>query len=239
MTDWSKLHHAYGPAVDIPALLDQVATHQRQEDWDELWSRLCHQSTVYPASFAALPWLASMAGDADPEQAVNAVMLGASIVEGAGQAHGAGDVLTRYAGEIALLLAKAPELGRTVGDRLDYLYLLGAMLALEGMAGWSDELAWGFSNGQFELACPGCEVEVAIVVDGRGFFTALVDDEEGERGSLEVDGRGRLDELGVRLRELAIGDGQVEVAEMLRYVFGTGSCPACGARFNVAEELDA
>ena len=59
--EWSALKHAYGLASDIPPLLRAVAADVTSSDaadgtpWFELWSALCHQGDVYPASFAAIP----------------------------------------------------------------------------------------------------------------------------------------------------------------------------------------
>jgi hypothetical protein len=56
---WSKLHHAYGAATDIPALLSQLVTVPgsigEAEPWHSLWSALAHQGEVFDASFAAVP----------------------------------------------------------------------------------------------------------------------------------------------------------------------------------------
>jgi len=57
---WSELRHAYGEASDIPGLLSQLAGYPSEasyqdEPWFTLWSSLCHQGDVYPASFAAVP----------------------------------------------------------------------------------------------------------------------------------------------------------------------------------------
>jgi len=56
---WSELHHAYGQASDIPALLKQLAeipdSSDNKEPWFSLWSSLAHQGDVYSASFAAVP----------------------------------------------------------------------------------------------------------------------------------------------------------------------------------------
>ena len=59
--DWNKLKHAYGAAVDVPSLLQQLSLNPspsrdyRSEPWFSLWSRLCHQDDVYTASYAAVP----------------------------------------------------------------------------------------------------------------------------------------------------------------------------------------
>lgn len=56
---WSELHHAYGRASDIPALLRQLSSLPTSdgdnEPWFSIWSALAHQGDVYPASFAAVP----------------------------------------------------------------------------------------------------------------------------------------------------------------------------------------
>ena len=56
---WNELHHAYGKAGDMPALLDMLHAFPAEdssqyEPWHSLWSSLCHQGDVYPASFAAV-----------------------------------------------------------------------------------------------------------------------------------------------------------------------------------------
>jgi hypothetical protein len=56
---WHELQHAYGPASDIPALLQQLASlpssKNASQPWFSLWSALAHQGDVYQASFAAVP----------------------------------------------------------------------------------------------------------------------------------------------------------------------------------------
>ena len=69
---WSELHHAYGAASDIPALLSQLSTLPESkgeaEPWFSLWSALAHQGDVFDASFAAVPHVVS-AAEANPLQA--------------------------------------------------------------------------------------------------------------------------------------------------------------------------
>jgi hypothetical protein len=65
---WFSLQHAYGSAEDIPALLREItaepATSSASEGpWFGLWSALCHQGDVYPASFAAVPHIVQVLAD--------------------------------------------------------------------------------------------------------------------------------------------------------------------------------
>ncbi|MFJ6250598.1 MULTISPECIES: hypothetical protein [unclassified Streptomyces] len=150
MTDWAQLSHAYGSAEDIPVLLDQIASEPIPEYWSNLWSALCHQGSVYSASFAALPWLADVAGRDDREQAVSALNLVGAILAGSDQPHGAGDVRAQHAAEIEPLLVVANEHLRASSDRNEYAYLLESMLSFEGVVGWGEDLAWGLVNEEYE-----------------------------------------------------------------------------------------
>ncbi|MFF2847122.1 hypothetical protein ACFVT5_12385 [Streptomyces sp. NPDC058001] len=259
MTDWSKLTHAYGSAEDIPPLLDRLASDPTPEDWADLWSALCHQGSVYPASFASLPWLASVAdgggggggggGAGDRTQRVNAVALAAAIIAGATEPPGTGGgVRERYAAEIATLLSLANAHLRTTSDgtapdHVEYAYLLEAVLAFEGVAGWSEELAWGLTNEEYQLACPACEAGVFVVIGERGHFCSRDDHAPaaGDAGTrpLRPADPTHLDGIGRRLHDTALADGQREIAHALTYVFGDATCPDCGTDFSVAAQIDA
>jgi hypothetical protein len=58
---WADLNHAYGSAADIPSFLSQLnglpASDGNDEPWFTLWSSLAHQGDVYPATFAAVPYI--------------------------------------------------------------------------------------------------------------------------------------------------------------------------------------
>jgi hypothetical protein len=243
MTDWSQLSHAYGSAEDIPTLLDRIALEPKPELWSDLWSALCHQGSVYSASFAALPWLAEVAGSDDREQAVNALDLAGAIMAGAEQLHGAGDIRAQHAAEVESLLAAVHQQLRMASDRTDYIHLLEAMLGFEGVVGWSEDLAWGLGNEEYEVDCPGCQTGPFIVLRERGFFStsedyALSDDDVEARPLLPAT-PANLDGIGRRLHDTALSDGQHEVAQALTYVFGRATCPNCETDFSVAYQVSA
>lgn len=76
---WSKLDHAYGLGDINETVAELVA------DWDEdvaaelFWGSLCHQSTLYGATYAAIPHLLAIAepDDAGPQRKEIAIFLGA------------------------------------------------------------------------------------------------------------------------------------------------------------------
>jgi hypothetical protein len=67
---WSMLSHAYGAAIDVPALLRMLALSTApapdtmSEPWFSLWSSLCHQGHAYDASYAAVPHVVAIAASA-------------------------------------------------------------------------------------------------------------------------------------------------------------------------------
>ncbi|WP_435058813.1 hypothetical protein [Streptomyces sp. bgisy060] len=243
MTDWQKLTHAYGSAEDMPVLLARIASEGESDLWSDLWSALCHQGSVYSASFAALPWLTDMAEDEDREQAVNALHLAGAIMAGVAQPHGDDGVRARYSAEITTLLASVNRHLRTATDRTEYIDLLGSMLAFEGVPGWSEDLAWGLGNEEYEVSCPGCGTGLFIVIGERGFFCtsedyALSDDDVDTR-PLRPAGRTDLEGIGRRLHDIARADGQHDVAHLLTHVFGNATCPDCDTDFSVPDRVSA
>src|SRR5262245_6147123 len=58
--DWSKLHHAYGTAEDVPHQLRALIssdTAERDDAVEALFSNISHQGTVYEATAHAVPFL--------------------------------------------------------------------------------------------------------------------------------------------------------------------------------------
>lgn len=62
--DWEALYHAYGPASDVPVLLDAVTVGDdatRAAAWWELWGNIHHQGSVYEATLPAVDPLIALA----------------------------------------------------------------------------------------------------------------------------------------------------------------------------------
>lgn len=243
MTDWSQLSHAYGSAEDIPALLDQLASEPSPGRWNDLWSALCHQGSVYSASFAALPWLADAAGSDDREQAVSALNLAGAILAGSDQLHGAGDVRAQHAAEVQTLLAAVNVHLRTASDRNEYAYLLESLLSCEGVMSWSEALAQGLVNEEYEVSCPGCRAELFVVIGERGCFSTIGDyalsEDDVETTPLRPANPAAMDGIGRRLHGIALADGHEDIANAMTHVFGAATCPDCETGFCVADQLSA
>lgn len=80
---WRALAQAYGPATDVPRLIDhleRVGDRERAELWLGLWATLCGGGgRVYDAAYAALPHLVAFAERRPLADRVQALHLAGAI----------------------------------------------------------------------------------------------------------------------------------------------------------------
>ncbi|MFI0355560.1 hypothetical protein [Actinomadura sp. 9N407] len=236
MTDWTQLRHAYGRADDVPGMLDRLVPAQA-EVWTELFSAICHQGTVYSASFAALPRLTELARDWEPADRLRPLSVAGSIVAGAHQNHGLGDVRAEYAAEIAELLRLAEETLEAVSGEVGesgLLDLLQSILAFEDVPVWSERLR-ELRSGEFELYCEDCDGFLHIFLDGPPFSISVSG--VGTEGEVVPVAPDDLEPLGRRLYLAAEAAAQSKIMTRLLHLFGNTACPDCGRGFQVAAEV--
>ncbi|MFI0357435.1 hypothetical protein [Actinomadura sp. 9N407] len=239
MTDWTQLRHAYGRADDVPGMLDRLVPDEDAEVWTELWSAICHQGTVYSASFAALPRLTELARDWAPADRLWPLSLAGSIVAGAHQDHGLGDVRAEHAAEIAELLRLAEETLEAVGGEgreSDFLDLLQSILAFEDVPVWSERL-FALAHGEFELYCEDCDGLMHIILDGPRFYLYVIGGESEAEGEVVPVAPDDLEPLGRRLYLAAEAAGRSKIMARLLHLFGSTACPECGRSFQVAAQV--
>ncbi|GAA1539142.1 hypothetical protein GCM10009730_55400 [Streptomyces albidochromogenes] len=232
MTDWSQLQHAYGTAEDIPALFERLGTEPNDEAWSDLWSRLCHQGSVYPASFAALALLAGLGSEAGKD-GDNALLLAGAIVAAADD-----ETRDRHGASIERLRTLAHARIRRPAEPAFYIYLLQTVMALVGVPVWSSALE-GLADGAIEVFCPECEMGVFVSIGEAGYFSAVGDWEPGDPEGPPLRAA-EPDDLSGPARVLydAASEAGVEtVALALTYLFGGGRCGECGAEFSIAEQV--
>ncbi|MEV6155753.1 hypothetical protein AB0L53_35975 [Nonomuraea sp. NPDC052129] len=248
-TDWSGLEHAYGAATDLLQLFEEVGDPELAPNaWHELWSSLCHQGTVYPASFAALPVLADIATGRLPGDQQSASALAGQIVNGERQLHRPGYCRERYPAAI-------DELHRMIlrhlteepfeGDGLDYLYPLEGLLAFEGVPVWSECLL----PNLHDVICPSCSESLEIdLYQGSDLGTRRRDPRTSVRKltfkgppltNVRPAAPADLQPLASRLYRMAVKAGQAEAAEQLTHLFGRTTCPNCEADLSVPEQIEA
>jgi hypothetical protein len=236
MVDWRQLRDVYGSASDVPLLLEDTAasTDWNAPCWQELWSRLYHQGSVAPASYAALPRLAEVAG-ARPDVAMDpALVLFASILAAADGRPETTDTRSRYAFAVAALIPVAEHKLDLVEDRTDIIYALQAIAALEDLSVWQRQLH-GLADEEVELECPACGDHIYLELVGDT-IVATADPDDTRQG--RVVRAAHPEDLAVpeaRLLDLCQVHGHTRVAAELLHLFGQVTCPHCQTQFHVAD----
>ncbi|MFE2017737.1 hypothetical protein ACFW9O_06720 [Streptomyces sp. NPDC059499] len=218
--DWSQLRHAYGPAGDIPDLFACLNGGKEDEKvWHDLWSALCHQGTVYEASYAALPALADIASGRAPGERKQAVLMGGLIV-----AEADATLRGRYASQITELMSVIHTcLTDVPADEPEtYVYLAQCLLAFEGVPIWSQQLELLLE--EFEVECSECEALTCIL---PGEYADQSDAELHPASPDELTG------VGDRIYNMARDVGHDQVAAWVTHLFGHATCPECGTRFSI------
>lgn len=158
---WPELRHAYGAAGDIPALLRQlphaaVGGDYRTEPWYSLWSALCHQGDVYPASFAAVPHIVAAAEGRSEGDRADFLHLAGCIESYRHRPNAPAlppDLRPAYEAAVRRAAVMAVETLRHPLPAESYRVLLGCVAALQGHAA----LGAAVMDLAPEFACPNCD----------------------------------------------------------------------------------
>src|SRR6185369_55927 len=89
---WKELRHAYGSAEAIPTLLKHIAAEREPaysvdlaamraapSPWEEVYNSLCHQYSIYPATYAAFPHLVAIAQEGTLGNRLETLLLSGAI----------------------------------------------------------------------------------------------------------------------------------------------------------------
>ncbi|MDX3264836.1 hypothetical protein PV336_37545 [Streptomyces sp. MI02-2A] len=227
----------------LKALLERAATGQDSQAWSDLWTELYHNGTLDVAHPLVLPTLADMAESGKADVAASALHLAGALLIQADQRYETRNLRHQYTPEVTRLLDAANQWRPVTADRNDYCHLVEAILNLEGDIHWAEDLIWGVVSEEYELECPdpdGC-TSLWVILGERGFFSTAEDyalsDDDVETLPLHPADPRALEGLGRRLYDLALTDGHEEVAHALTHAFGEATCPECGQRLSVVEQI--
>jgi hypothetical protein len=155
---WQTLSHAYGSAEDIPLLLKAlaIAYENQKETWGELWSCLCHQGTVYSASFSAAPHLVVQASTLPREQRVPFIHLAGMIERGRLVRNGS--PLTKmsesvYLASLVVLESLILDCLQSHWDEYIYKMLFSVLVTIRGNV----DLGWEIDLLEQQIECPTCD----------------------------------------------------------------------------------
>ena len=244
--DWSRLKHAYGSAADLPLRFDEIGDPELADvAWEELWTSLYHQGSVYTASFAALPVLTDIAAGRRPGGRRSALGLAGRIVVAEQQLHELGYVQARYPAAINELHQLTQNVVTTrpfKGDVDDFLYSLEHLLAFEGVPIWRSNL----HRKELPVVCPSCALSLEIDLSNQGPGTRrrnpnarfrVVGRESPIVSAVRPTDPVDLPPLASRLHGVAVRAEQAVAAEHLTHLFGSTSCPDCASDFSVPDQV--
>jgi len=252
--EWARLTHCYGSAKDVPGMLLELSRAPNKEVWDRLWSSLCHQSDVYPATFAAIPHIVALAETLDPEnQRMCWYFVGAVAQESGGNWSSRPPEEFREEYEKALARAASgifQVLTAGVEDEGEAAGLLEALASVRGCVKPARVLSY-YVDDEIPTTCPGCEVELFVVVDqDRIYLTA-----EEPGGHPDPDRTWvehpvvpaslpnvRLEQVNPEnhshwVLSLAEQAGHPGLRDRFHRLYGQAQCPACGHRFPLMDHL--
>lgn len=147
---WEQLRHAYGSAADTPKWLRQLEANPNQphsenrglgDPWYELYSSICHQGSVYTASYAAVPHLVRIAGLASDPLPPEYFLLPAHIEQGRSASDAMplpNDLKNDYYMAIKHLPALLPRIALADWDEPTTRIMASALAALKGHSDLAD-----------------------------------------------------------------------------------------------------
>jgi hypothetical protein len=254
MVDWTGLGHAYGAAWDVPALLNSLTPDPADEVWGELWSRICHQGSVYSASFAALPALADAAARWQPRQRAQPLALAGCILASTDCRDKSGRNLVEvFVRENHAVVRRFQELCQeSLAQRgltkEDFIYLLQAACSFDGDGFWGRKLDQ-LAGGEFSGICPRCGVDLYLVIGKYGYFATAEDwvsrgDSPGTlrpRPGVKLapieSAQGALAPTAQWMYDRCVAAHQEELAVCVSFLFGTSECTSCRESFSLQDAI--
>jgi len=191
---WSELRHAYGPAHDVPDLLRALAAEsdprysddisQARENptpWEQVHSKLCHQSSLYSATFAALPHIVDIAEkDGLGKQKETLLLVGEIEVNGTVDDEIPKDLLPDF--QSALIRVRGWSLSvvrkTEVTDRFTLPYLLQSFGGLRYPRSFHVQCLERLTGGDAEIeidSCPRCDEYILVSIGEKRLTTVAVD----------------------------------------------------------------
>lgn len=236
MTDWRALECAYGSAERVPDLLRVAdeADSDFGDGWDDLWSHLCHQGTVYSASYAAIPALTAMCLQREPRGYLAPLQLVGAILASNDGPDTPEAVRGHFSAEADSLRELAERCLERAADDTEFMYGLETFASFDDGGVWSRSLSY-VASGEAPLDCPSCGENLLLHIDE---LPATVSRWDASQRTLAVStGMAANGSIEARLLALAAANDRPLVEAKLQYIFGRATCPACAAEFLVADAL--
>lgn len=250
---WKELRQAYGSAGNIPKLIMSVSGDDESASWEKIWSSLCHQHSIYSATYGAIPHLVSIAEQASLTKQLEVLIL-CSTIRLFGRLEKEGvpeDLIEPY--NSAMSTIRTLSLGimqeavdRKLLNRYPLPYLIQAVLGLQFGAYPSicflEKLVE--NDCEVEAECPECDS--VMFVDLTNFPTESID-----KSARAQDLNSGLNLVRNKAADLWPSDCIVQIAGALASTMGDDSlsevilnlrsevtCDSCGHHYQLLDGFD-
>jgi hypothetical protein len=190
---WAQLSHAYGSAEDIPSLIRAIAAEPEPRyspdllqvrdnptPWEEVYSSLCHQYSIYSATYAAFPHIVEIAFADRPEKQIETLVLAGTIrVLGSVDFDVPEDLIPDF--EAAMLKVRVSSLSviqkAELTDRYLLPYLLQAFGGLRHPQSVYVRTLHRLTDTESEVeveSCPQCETYMLVTISADGYIAKLL-----------------------------------------------------------------
>jgi hypothetical protein len=234
---WSDLEHAYGTASDVPAMLRRISTGDG-DAVNELFGSVCHQGSIYSASYAVVAHLIIAAkAVTDPNLRAEILILVGSIRasrDDRSKVQPAPDIQRSYREALPEALELAIATLNADLEPYTAVHLLQAAAALKGYGTLGRVLA-GLVDEDFDPTCQGCGKDLYVWPDDDGLavtvdlmFLPTTKRTPVTRGP---DPSSESRQAYEWLTQVGGSSALDEVGERLPFLFGVATCPACSRSF--------
>lgn len=239
---WASLPHAYGSAEDVPELIAALArgedrrktANMREGVWHQIWSALCHQGSVYTATFAAVPHIVAIGLTRSRDEQLDFWAFVGGVVTPMDAAPIPDDLRPAY--EAAVARARAEVVHCIVGG-IDERTACWGLRAVAGLRGWREigNGVEGIACDEITPECPGCGEQLYVTTVELPFVVSVDDPVRGKpkrtTTPMTTAPRAELVDLAALARnaELDLLARKIEALE------STVTCPSCAARHHLLD----
>ena len=238
---WINFEHAYGTAEDIPLQLNELMESYTNSIYSDLFTKLCHQGSIYNSSFVAVPYLLEIAKKHKGKDGLNILFLISAIQESATEEERkkiGEEVLNFY--DVAILEAnKYLDLYCDKNQtKDDAIYIIIAKFAFQNELKFSKVLE-GFSNEEFYCTCQSCSEEIFIWPKNSTLVSYENDPvfKKDAKNTL-IEPSSKLEGNFETLMYLARALNQKYIQDLTPYLAGSAICPHCSFKFNLYKQIE-
>lgn len=220
-------------------MIDTWRLDPTDENLSALWGHLCHQGTVYSASFAAIPLLLAASTGISHRSRRDMLLLIAGILASPDIASGDGPDVEMSAALPSLESETLGHLHRENVDEVEAIYLLQAAAAFRGDRFWGT-LFSQLASEEFSARCSLCAAELYFAFTKSECFCSAGDWVRNpliKRNPVAPAAEVTAPQELVAIASQAKRYEWPEITDKVRYIVGASTCPACSMPISVLDSI--